>query len=279
MDNINPYAAPQMDISVAPALDVPPTLFGALAMGTTLYLRRFSTFAALMLAISGPLEVGLHYLYYFVLDPESAGGYFQLSLLIQVSVGIILTGAVVEIGHADLRGERLSSLSGFGRGLDAWPRIFATQLVLGIVLLFAALFLILPALYLAVRLSAASVVAVVERTRATTALSRTMEVTNGAFFRYLGLGLISFGSLFFLSMLTDTVIALVPAFNQWLVAAGLWFLVDLFSPWTILIFVAAYVASVDEERRASAPVQHSGDAEQIAGATAYSAFTEQPHDR
>jgi hypothetical protein len=251
MDNVNPYAAPRMEMPAEHAPVVPATLFGALATGTSLFLSRFPTFAAITLAVWGPLELFQSYCNYFIFDAEDLGASFRLSLILEWLFGIIVAGGVTAIGAAQLEGERLSWWTGVVRGLGAWPRLFGTRFIAGIILALAALLLVLPALYLGVRFAVAEPVAIVERRVGMAAIKRSLALTHGAFFRYLGICLCTIGPFLVLNVATGIPGTLVPELNHWLFDAALMSVLDLAITWTTLVILAAYMGSVIAEQRAN----------------------------
>lgn len=221
MEPINPYAAPSAE-SAAMTIAAPPITFGqVLATGTTVFFRRFPAFAAIMLVVWGPVELLQSYLDYYVLDPEDIGASFRLATTLDALFGIIATGAVVQLGVKEMRGEHCPWWSALVLGLRAWPRLFATRLVSGILLLIAALLLILPALYFAVRFSLAETAAVVENRAGTGATNRSMELTRGKFWWYLALAFATVGPQLLFGIAAQMPVIFVPGFDYWVISAGL----------------------------------------------------------
>ncbi len=261
MDPENPYAAPLIPAGELPvdAAARPLTLLGALNTGTALYVRRFPTVAAVTLTVWAPLEVLISYLEYFVLDPEDIMGALRLSLMADGLVGIISTGAVISVGEAELRGEQRGWLAGLGDGLRAWPRLFGTRLVSGIALVLAALLFILPAIYFTVRFSLAETTAVIERKVGMNAISRSMELTRGRFLTFLGLCLCTITPILVLGGVTELPLVFYPMIDHWLLSAALTCMLDMATPWILLVFVAAYMHCLAEERREQAVAQGTSD--------------------
>src|SRR5688500_6984108 len=104
MEPVNPYAPPAA-AGEAPALasEQPLSVLAALNVGTSLYMRRWPTWAAMQLCIWAPLETLISYQEYFVLDPDDAMGVFRLSMLAEAFVGIISVGGTISVGEAALR--------------------------------------------------------------------------------------------------------------------------------------------------------------------------------
>jgi hypothetical protein len=242
MDPINPYASPHIPIADHTELgEQPLTVLGAMGTGTTLSFRIFPSIAAVTLVVWLPLELLISYREYFVLDPDDAVGAIRQTLLLDAFFGAIATGGVISVGEAALRGRRKSWLAGLGDGVRGWPRLFATQLVAGVVLLLAALIFVLPAFYLAVRYSLSEPAAILEGKVGMRALGRSMQLTRGNFVTFFLLCLFTLVSVALVSVATYLPIALFPAFNHWLVAAALTSVDDLAGSWMTLVFVAAYV--------------------------------------
>ena len=255
MEPVNPYAAPRDAGEEGPAvaLEQPLSLLGAINTGTSLYLRRFPTWAAITLVVWGPVETFISYQEYFVLDPDDPLGVVRWEALAEALVGIIAVGATISVGEAALRGEHRGWLAGLGEGLRSWPRIFSSRFVGGLLVLLAALLLLLPGLYLGVRYSLSDCAAILERRAAMNAVSRSMELTRGRFLIFLALCVITIVP----NLLTGSVIyvplMLFPAIDHWLVAAALGCVLALLEPWMTLVFVAAYVQCRAEERHGQRP--------------------------
>ncbi|MDX1947466.1 MAG: hypothetical protein SFU86_18845 [Pirellulaceae bacterium] len=250
---INPYAAPSVESAVLAAGPPPATFFQVLAAGTGLFVRRLPAVAAIMLVVWGPLELGQSYLETYVLDPDDVGTSFRLSMLLDALFGIIAVGAIVNLGLAESRGEPLAWWTCLGRGVAAWPRLFATRFVSGILLLLAALLLILPALYLAVRFSLGDTIAVAEGKAGMPALTRSLELTKGKFFWFTGLASVTVGSVLVFSVVTELPLIFFPDIHHWLLDAALTWLIDLFSAWMTLVYVAALLSVRASETSAFPP--------------------------
>jgi hypothetical protein len=257
MEPINPYASPLVAPGEEPMgeADQPLSLLGALNVGTSLFVRRFPTLAAITLVVWAPLEALISYQEYFVLDPDDPLGILGWSVLPQALVGIVAVGGTISVGEAALRGEHRGWLAGLGDGLRGWPRLFSSQLVGGLLLIVAAFFLLLPALYLGVRFALSDCAAIVERRAGMNAINRSMELTRGRFLTFLGLcvvtivPILSAGSVIFLPL------AYFPQYDHWLLSAALACCLDLLETWMTLVFVAAYVQCRAEERRVNVEPQ------------------------
>jgi hypothetical protein len=250
MEPVNPYASPIAASSepAATAPELPFSLMAALNTGTALYLRRFPTWAAMTLAIWLPLELVVSYQEYFVLDPDDIVGMLRWSVFSEALVGIIAVGGTISVGEAALRGEHRGWLSGLGDGLRGWPRIFSSRFVGGIAILIAAIFFLLPALYLGARFSLSDCAAILERRAGTGALGRSLELTSGRFLIFFGLCTITIVPIMLAGFVVFLPLQFFPEYDHWLVSTALACVVDLLEPWMTLVFVAAYVQCRAEER-------------------------------
>jgi hypothetical protein len=251
MEPVNPYAAPAAASSEAAAAapDQPLSLMAALNTGTSLYLRRFPTWAAMTLAIWLPLELFVSYQEYFVLDPDDVAGVLRWSVLGEAFVGIIAVGGTISVGEAELRGERRGWLSGLGEGLRGWPRIFSSRFVGGLAVLIAALLFLLPALYLGARFSLSDSVAILERRAGTGAVGRSLELTRGRFLIFFALCTITIVPILIAGFVVFLPLQFFPEYNHWVLSAALACVANLLEPWMTLVFVAAYVQCRAEEQR------------------------------
>jgi hypothetical protein len=254
METENPYASPMASESgvALQAAEQPLTLLGALGEGTSLFWRRLPTLAAITLVVWGPIEVLVGYLEYFVLSPDDVLGAFRVSMWMESLFGIIAIGGVIHVSEAALRGEHLGWLAGLSEGLRGWPRLFATRFVCGLVLLVAAIFFILPAIYLLVRYAFSETAAIVERQAGMSALRRSMTLTRGRVLTMLGLVAATVGPMVFASGVIFVPLDLYPEFDNWLSSAALACILDLLGSWMAVVFVVAYVQCRSEENRTEA---------------------------
>src|SRR5262245_32583937 len=242
MEPINPYAAPQagplVDEHRQPA--VPITLADTLRLGTSLYLANLLSISAITLAFWVPLELTQTYLTYFTLDPDDVGQSFRLTLLCEVVVGIIPESSIMAIAAAALRGQVPSFRLAFVAGFAAWPRVFVTRLTVSISIVLGMVLFIVPGLYIAVRTAVAEPAALIEHRGGMSAPGRSFELTQGRFWRTLGLLCIVYGFLVAVGFVFQ-----IPQvfFDHWLLSAALAVVIDMLAAWAIVILVTAYWAS------------------------------------
>jgi hypothetical protein len=241
MDSLNPYAAPPLERLVEHQPRPMLTFTDVLRTGLSLYTTNFFPVVTVTFVVWIPLELLQSYMEHFVLDDDWDA--FRLSMLLDTLVGIIAAGSVIAIGAAAMKGERLPWWEALRQGFEAWPRMFWTRIVVGILLVLAFFAFILPFIYVGTRLALAESIAVIEGRSGMNAMRRSFELTTGAFWRYLGLTLITVVPVIVLGMVFQIPLALFPEINHWLLSAAISLILDLCMPWMALTFVAAYWAS------------------------------------
>jgi len=240
---LNPYASPQHPEGVLRAAIVPATLGEILLTGVSLYAANAPTVIGVTVAIWLPIEVLQSYYEYFVADSQNIGRSIRMSLWMENLIGVIPIAGVIAIGNAAMKGERPSIWFGLRSGLEAWPRMVGTRIVVGIITILALVLFIVPGIYVGVRAALAEPVAVIERLNGMTSMKRSFQLTQGDFWRYLFLAVVSLGVVFLFGALTAIPATVFPEIDHWLLSASLSLLVDVISAWPVLVFVAAYWAS------------------------------------
>lgn len=246
MESINPYAAPVADAYREPEPLRPRTFAEIFMTGTVLYTSRFPAVLAITAMVWIPGELLSSYIEYFMLDPEDFRGAFRLAMIMEALIGIIPVASVIVLGANAIRGKQIAWWSALGHGLIAWPRMFATRLVGGIALGLAALCLIVPYFYFAPRFSLMDAITVLEEKAGPSAIRRSMELTKHSYLLYLALCASTIIPVFVIGILVQTPLIVLPEIDHWLLAAGLTWLSDLFTPWMTLVFVAGYFSALDQ---------------------------------
>jgi hypothetical protein len=250
MHDINPYASPRTEPGeLASGSQAPPaSVLGALGRGTALYAKLFPAVAVITFAVWTPLELFISYVEYFVLDPDDVAAVFRLQLMADSFVGIIASGGVISLGIAAERGQYKTAWQGLMDGLHAWPRFFGARFLGGIFILLGLLLLVLPGIYIGVCLLLAETIVIAEGKGVMRSLSRSKDLTRGNFWPLLALAVVTMSATAAIGIGVFAPLAFFPEIDHWLLSAALGLVVDLFVPWMLLVFVAAYSAVVEQER-------------------------------
>jgi hypothetical protein len=194
MDPLNPYATSLNGAiivndrahSVSPAFKFAPIL----SQGLTLYFTNLPAVAIVTLVVWMPVEAFHVFMDQYAFDWYGLPPILGMYRLFEDVTGIIATGGVVAIGGAAMRGERISGWSGLKRGMLTWPRMLWTRILHLAVMLPALLALVVPGLFLGVRLLLIDGTTVLGRQSGVASLKRSFRVTEGNFWGLAGLWLV-----------------------------------------------------------------------------------------
>lgn len=207
----------------------------------SVYRSNFVVIAAVILVICLPIDLLSSYMDYFVFDPDDFRKSFKFSRFLDNFIGIIATAAIIWIGHAASKGERPSFGGAMRTGGSSWGLMWWTRFLSGLVLVLGFLLLVLPGVYLLVRLALIEPVVVCERASGSAAMRRSFELTKGRFWKLFGLGLI-FGAIMIAIVACIVVPAiLIPALDHWLVDAASTLIADFVGAYGTLCLYSAYV--------------------------------------
>lgn len=207
-----------------------------------IYRTNFFVIAGVVLVIWVPLELFTSYMSDFVFDPEDIRKSFKLTQFLDNFIGIIATAGVIAIGYTACRGERLSFRDAMGRGFQSWGRMWWSRLLSGLAILLGCILLIIPGVYLLIRLTLVEPIAVCEHISGSAAMRRSFELTKGHFWQLVLLGLV-FGALFVVLIVCVVIPPLlIPALDNWLVDAATSLFGDLVGAFGTLCVLCAYTA-------------------------------------
>ncbi len=190
--SLNPYAAPVSEATTsAGELDWSGRGLQAVMKQTFhIFGQHFGLLMASFLIVWAPLN-GL--IEYFLYNTDFGGDemkyvmmQIRLTNVAEGLFGIIAVGAVLTICNAAWDGESI----GFGRaiagGFTNWGRLWFARFILGFCLIGAFIALVLPLIWVAVRLSLIDQVVIREKLTGTDAIRRTWDLTRGKFWPILG---------------------------------------------------------------------------------------------
>src|SRR5690349_18467203 len=117
MSSINPYASPEGEQQISEPRKVPATVSEIVATGTSLYVNHLGTWAAMVLAVWLPLELGSSYMRYFVVTVEEVDRFDRMNMVIENLIGIVVLGGVIQVGSDAWHCQPISWLKGLAAGL------------------------------------------------------------------------------------------------------------------------------------------------------------------
>jgi hypothetical protein len=226
-----------------------------LKQGWQLYSQHFGFVAAVVIAVWLPVELLSSYMDQFVFGEDNWQKSIRFAIFLENFFGIIATAGVIAIGYFSLTGGPLTFGTALGMGAASWGRMWWTRLIVGLALMGGLLLLIIPGLYLIVRLALVEPVIVCERVYGPTAMRRSFDLTKGRFWQVFRLGLVLLGVLLTTAVLGVVPTVLIPALDHWLVDAAVQLVGDIIGAFCTLCLLSAYVKFSTEEKLSSpAPV-------------------------
>jgi hypothetical protein len=205
-----------------------------------LYRKHLLTVVASVLVIWVPLEILSSYMDTFVFGPDDIRKSFKFAQFLDNFIGIIATAAVTSIGYRATLGEKATFKEAMSVGFSSWGRVWWTNLLSVLAIILGLLLLIVPGIFLLVRLALVDTIAVCEYVSGGAAMRRSYELTKGRFWLLFGLGLILGFMTIGLIVCTVLPAILIPALDHWLVDAATSLLADLFVAFLTLCMVSAY---------------------------------------
>lgn len=144
---------------------------------------------------------------------------YFFDLILQMGVGLLhgslATAFVLLIGSGRVTGKVLPLNHLLSKTFSVWPRILWTQVVVAFTICVGCIALILPGIYLALRLVVADSVTVFEGASGPGAFKRSFEMTEGREGKVLVLGLIYLGMLLGYAALWGVLGPAVPDLAKW----------------------------------------------------------------
>lgn len=185
-----------------------------------------SSILALVLIVWIPLELIQSYADYFVFAEDDFAKSFRLARLLDNTFGIIATGGVIFIGREVLVGRKTTLNMAFSMGCGAWGRMVWTRYIYGMTIILGLLLLVIPGLYLCVRLAFIDQVVYEEKINGSKAMRRCFELTKGHFWFLLRFQLAIIGLVAIPILILIVPTLFIPAMDHWLYDAGVTLVLD-----------------------------------------------------
>ncbi len=193
-DLSNPYAPPKTWTDSAQEIDESVLREGDLSLGSViatslrLYFRTLPHTILIHLLFWIPLTLVLSYLDYHVFDLTRAVDEMKsthLTNALDATVGMIVTGAIFYQFVLTWDGAKGGFWRSMGMGFRRWGWLILTRLLVTLLTTVGLLLLIIPGIYLLVRLTFAELCVVAENESASRAMTRSGELVEGQFWRIL----------------------------------------------------------------------------------------------
>jgi hypothetical protein len=212
-----------------------------------IYREHFLAILAVVLAVWTPLELLSSYMDAFVFGGDELQKSLKFARLLHNFIGIIATAGVIFIGHEGLTGQKATFQSAIAAGFSSWGRMWWTRFLTWSAIALGFLLLLVPGLYLLVRLSLVEAVTVQERISGVAAMRRSFSLTDGRFWLVFRLGAALLG-MFILPMVLIMAIAIVPGLDHWVIDAITQLVADVAVAFGTIALVTAYSHFSNEQR-------------------------------
>lgn len=239
-DFFNPYAPPAAEIVVQPG---DPLRTGVImSRAWRIFHERFMQIAVTVMLIWVPCELLSCYMDAFVFGEDDLRKSFKFAQLLENFFGIIATAGVIHVALHHGSGTPVSIGQAFIAGLKAWPRMWWTRFLTGLLLILSFLLLVVPFFYLYPRLVLVDSVVICERLSGNAAMSRCQQLTQGRYWQVAGLLLILMlivgVPIVLIAVLS--VLEIIPDF--WIVDAAFSVVIDITAAYGTVCFFCMYEA-------------------------------------
>lgn len=253
MNETNPYTAP----SILPeaTTHTPHLVRGTLAQAWRIYTDHFVVIIAAVCVVWLPLELIGSYMDFHVFAPDAIGSSFKLAQFFEQFIGIIATAAVISIGATATQNGNPSFSKSFTEALLAWPRMWWTSFLVNLAITLGVLLLIVPGIYLSIRLCLANAIVVAEQKSGINAFRRSFELTENNSWYILRLFVVLI-LLILLTLAAATIPPLLfPTLDTWVYAAFTQLTCDFVAAFMTLCFFCGYrdLSKQAIDKQASAP--------------------------
>lgn len=232
-----------------------------LSAGFRLYGKIFGVIIGLVLTIGLPCQVLSSYVAYEVFGRKNFVPALQTGAFIELVFGVVLTGGILQALFVDRLGRKASYLECLSVGVSHWFQLCWTNFLMScLIAMVSILFFLpigtwhlrviflLPAIFLAIRLSLATTVVISEGEWGTAALKRSFKLTADKSWKVLGLCLFLYLPLQIVGMIGVGMLQTNPQLDTWQITAAFGTLIKLISCIIPICFFCLYEKIIGEDR-------------------------------
>jgi hypothetical protein len=155
------------------------TITPILSRAWLIYRKNFAVIFGIALTIWIPVSLACSYVDSFIFGGEQSLRSTAFQQCMDNCFGVVANAAMVVVTAGALEATRVSYGTAIKAGLAAWGRMFWTRFLFSSSVLIGLLLLIVPGVYLGVRLALVEAVTVHERICGVAAMRRSFELTRG----------------------------------------------------------------------------------------------------
>ena len=206
-----------------------------------LYRKHFGVIAAVVIVIWLPLNLLASYRAYFVYGPDDFKASFKFSQFLENFVGIIATACVISIGYTSHLGRHPTFGGSMNIGINSYGRMWWTRFLRQLAFVLGVMLLVIPGIYLFVRLAFIEQVAVCERVYGVAAMRRSFELTERRFWQVFLLQLVVMAMQVAAGVCVCLPTVLIPPMDHWVVDAAISLFADFVFAYGTLCMLSAYL--------------------------------------
>jgi uncharacterized membrane protein len=151
-----------------------------------LYRQNFFPLITLMLVVWIPCDCFSSWMDANVFPPDDFRMSLELHRVLDCLIGIIATSAIFYFLRERTAQRPVTLVAALGAGFKFWGPMFVTRFIVGIAYIFGLILLILPGIYLMIRLSLCELLVAGEGASGFDAVRRSVKLTEGNFWRIFG---------------------------------------------------------------------------------------------
>ena len=205
--------------------------------GFRLFKRNFGLLAALYFTIWIPCNFLMEYIDY---EFNEGMGSIKLQRFFDNFFGIIAFGGIVHALMTKTNRQTPSYGDAIGTGFKFWGKLWITRFIVTICVVLSFIALILPGIYVTVRLMCSFTVVITEDNWATDAIRRSFELTKGRFWILLGYGTLILSVIVVFAITLAIPFVMIPELDNWMVVGVLDCLVGIAEIYAIVMFFTIY---------------------------------------
>jgi hypothetical protein len=214
-----------------------------------IYRERFLVIVAVVLVVWTPLELFSSYMDAFVFGEDDFVKSLKLARFLENFFGIIATAGVIFIGYETGAGRPATFGRALEQGLTSWGRMWWTRFLSSLAIVLGLLLLIVPGIYLLVRLALVEPIAVQERISGPAAMQRSFALTEGRFWTVFQLGLAVLATYILAMIVLVAPTVFVPGLDHWIIDAATQLACDVVLAFGTITLVTAFAISQVNKRR------------------------------
>ena len=145
------------------------------------YRHEFPKIAVVMLFLWLPIDLLMTYLDSNVFGPDEFARSVRVARYLELFFGCVGAGAITAIVAAHVLGHQIGYYDPIDLAFSRWGRLIGVRLIAGLAIMGGLILLILPAIYIAVRVGLYDQAIIIEKVSSRQGVERSWQLTKGRF--------------------------------------------------------------------------------------------------